>query len=398
MKIHIVKRGETLTKIAKKYNIGLEKLEEINSHIKDGDKITAGTKVKVPTAGVPLKAKESTKEAIPVSDRVEVQPTIPQIFGQSTQPQMIPTPTPPLTQAAPEIPEMPSYEYPPKMTLPEMMGMPQPQMMPPMGQPPMMQPQMMPPMGQPPMMQAQMMPPMGQPPMMQPQMMPPVGQPPMMQAQMMPPMGQPPMMQPQIMPPMGQPPMMQPQMMPSMGQPSMIQPPEFTPEMAGPNMMPPNMVSPGMMGMPFPEMYPPYPQAHSCKPCQETPQYPPTPYPFPGISPYGMNPTMLSPMQMGPFPGPEVEAPYNKNFFTQTHYPNQYHEQLYMTQATEDHDCEQEYMPPSYPGAVSPYMMPSMPQMMHPHHHMHQMYVYPPVGGHGPEMWECKESDESSSC
>lgn len=67
MKIHIVKRGETLARIAKKYQVPLEKLREINQHIKHGEKLTPGMKVKVPTAQIRLKPKLVTA----VSDRRE---------------------------------------------------------------------------------------------------------------------------------------------------------------------------------------------------------------------------------------------------------------------------------------------------------------------------------------
>ncbi|RKD23914.1 hypothetical protein BEP19_05665 [Ammoniphilus oxalaticus] len=67
MRIHIVKRGETLAKIAKRYNVPLERLREINQHLKDPEKLTAGAKVKVPTAGIRLK----TKQVVPVSKQAK---------------------------------------------------------------------------------------------------------------------------------------------------------------------------------------------------------------------------------------------------------------------------------------------------------------------------------------
>ncbi|WP_368784382.1 SafA/ExsA family spore coat assembly protein, partial [Acinetobacter baumannii] len=54
MKIHIVKKGDTLWKIAQKYNIDFETLKNANTHIKNPDKIVPGMKVKIPTSGVPL--------------------------------------------------------------------------------------------------------------------------------------------------------------------------------------------------------------------------------------------------------------------------------------------------------------------------------------------------------
>jgi morphogenetic protein associated with SpoVID len=55
VKIHIVKKGETLHDIANKYNVDLEKLIELNaSAIPDPDQIQPGQKVKIPSAPVPL--------------------------------------------------------------------------------------------------------------------------------------------------------------------------------------------------------------------------------------------------------------------------------------------------------------------------------------------------------
>ncbi|WP_051330752.1 SafA/ExsA family spore coat assembly protein [Aneurinibacillus terranovensis] len=55
MKIHIVKRGDTLWKIAKRYGVDFKTLLEANTHIKNPDKIMPGMKVKVPTEGVNIK-------------------------------------------------------------------------------------------------------------------------------------------------------------------------------------------------------------------------------------------------------------------------------------------------------------------------------------------------------
>ncbi|WP_245954647.1 LysM peptidoglycan-binding domain-containing protein [Paenibacillus flagellatus] len=54
MKIHLVKKGETLFHIAKKYGIELQKLISFNTQIADPDQIDVGTKVKIPSAPVPV--------------------------------------------------------------------------------------------------------------------------------------------------------------------------------------------------------------------------------------------------------------------------------------------------------------------------------------------------------
>lgn len=62
MKIHIVQQGDTLWKLAKKYNVDFEQLKAVNSHLSNPDVIMPGMKIKIPTAGVPVK-KEAVKEA-----------------------------------------------------------------------------------------------------------------------------------------------------------------------------------------------------------------------------------------------------------------------------------------------------------------------------------------------
>ncbi|MDF2715354.1 MAG: LysM peptidoglycan-binding protein [Paenibacillus sp.] len=51
MKIHLVKKGETLFNIAKKYGIELQKLITFNSQLADPDQIDVGMKIKIPSSG-----------------------------------------------------------------------------------------------------------------------------------------------------------------------------------------------------------------------------------------------------------------------------------------------------------------------------------------------------------
>ncbi|NRD75973.1 SafA/ExsA family spore coat assembly protein [Bacillus sp. BRMEA1] len=51
MKIHIVQKGDTLWKIAKKYGVNFEELKKLNSQLSNPDMIMPGMKIKVPTAG-----------------------------------------------------------------------------------------------------------------------------------------------------------------------------------------------------------------------------------------------------------------------------------------------------------------------------------------------------------
>ncbi|GAB7386533.1 hypothetical protein BSNK01_03680 [Bacillaceae bacterium] len=71
MKIHIVQKGETLWNIAKKYNVPLETLQEVNPHIKNPEKILAGMKIKIPTKKVPLKGKKEAPKAAALLDSMQ---------------------------------------------------------------------------------------------------------------------------------------------------------------------------------------------------------------------------------------------------------------------------------------------------------------------------------------
>ncbi|AZK46514.1 LysM peptidoglycan-binding domain-containing protein [Paenibacillus lentus] len=54
MKIHIVKKGDTLFDLSKKYNVPLQKLIEANPQISNPDQLGVGMKVKIPTTAVPV--------------------------------------------------------------------------------------------------------------------------------------------------------------------------------------------------------------------------------------------------------------------------------------------------------------------------------------------------------
>jgi morphogenetic protein associated with SpoVID len=62
VKIHIVQKGDTLWKIAEKYGVDFEQLKKINGHLSDPNMIMPGMKIKVPTAGVPVKKEAPKKE------------------------------------------------------------------------------------------------------------------------------------------------------------------------------------------------------------------------------------------------------------------------------------------------------------------------------------------------
>ncbi|WP_071395893.1 SafA/ExsA family spore coat assembly protein [Bacillus tuaregi] len=60
MKIHIVQKGDTLWKIAKKYGVDFEELKKMNSQLSNPDMIMPGMKIKVPTSGGNIKKEAPT--------------------------------------------------------------------------------------------------------------------------------------------------------------------------------------------------------------------------------------------------------------------------------------------------------------------------------------------------
>ena len=64
MKIHIVQKGDTLWKLAKKYGVQFEELKKLNSQLSNPDMIMPGMKIKVPSAAtghLSSASKSSTK-------------------------------------------------------------------------------------------------------------------------------------------------------------------------------------------------------------------------------------------------------------------------------------------------------------------------------------------------
>ena len=345
MKIHIVKRGETLAKIAKRYNLSLQKLQEVNGHIKDIEKIAAGTKVKVPTASVPLRKR--AQQTIPVVNRTES--VVEELESQEYSRDQI-------SNFSADVEDLDQSVS----NYSSVYGMDQARMVPPMPNYGATAPGMMPPPPMPPT--------------------------------------------------------------PSFAAAS---PYAAEQEMTAARAYQPSMypggyssdVTPSGYFYPYPGVPVSGPMTSGCD-CNAGPGLPysmgpmspnnpmvspmgPMNNPINMMSPYGMpdmsmQPTAVSPYSGGMpmYPEHEMHNKHDKKFFTQAHYPSPYHEQLYYTYAEKGEDCGQEYMPPSHPGMVSPYMMPPMPPYMNMpgYHHMpHNMYPY------GTGSCGCEE-EESSSC
>ncbi len=64
MKIHIVRSGETLLDIAQKYNITLDRLQEMNPGLNTSEILSLGVKVRVPTGKIALGVSKNDKENI----------------------------------------------------------------------------------------------------------------------------------------------------------------------------------------------------------------------------------------------------------------------------------------------------------------------------------------------
>ncbi|EJQ85346.1 spore coat assembly protein exsA, partial [Bacillus toyonensis] len=73
MKIHIVQKGDTLWKIAKKYGVDFDTLKKTNTQLSNPDLIMPGMKIKVPSNGVHVKQQAGAGSAPPKQYVKEVQ-------------------------------------------------------------------------------------------------------------------------------------------------------------------------------------------------------------------------------------------------------------------------------------------------------------------------------------
>lgn len=84
MKIHIIRPGDTISKIVQKYNIPLERLREANPHITNLDKLEVGEKVCIPTGKIPVAPKsEEMEEVMPTKN--EETSVIEEMDGEETE-------------------------------------------------------------------------------------------------------------------------------------------------------------------------------------------------------------------------------------------------------------------------------------------------------------------------
>jgi morphogenetic protein associated with SpoVID len=112
VKIHIVQKGDTLWKIAKKYGVNFEELKQMNNQLSNPDMIMPGMKIKVPTTGGTIKKEAplgtqakinyGTKKEMPIAQ----QPLI------KEQPKTLPIKEAPLQMPIKEAPILPIKEAP----------------------------------------------------------------------------------------------------------------------------------------------------------------------------------------------------------------------------------------------------------------------------------------------
>ncbi|MBD1371750.1 LysM peptidoglycan-binding domain-containing protein [Hazenella sp. IB182357] len=78
MKIHIARSGDTISEVALKYKMPVERLLEANPHIEDHDQLESGTKIRVPTGKVSIAPSEPTHTYL--EPDVEEESKVPETF------------------------------------------------------------------------------------------------------------------------------------------------------------------------------------------------------------------------------------------------------------------------------------------------------------------------------
>jgi morphogenetic protein associated with SpoVID len=127
VKIHVVQSGETLSKIAQRYNVELDKIKELNTHLANPENIMPGMKIKIPSVSKPVKketvqtraeklaSEKAKKEAVhPYIDQSpKAKPVVSEDESEMLEKQMLPLTQPIMEMPkAPPIPELPVQEAP----------------------------------------------------------------------------------------------------------------------------------------------------------------------------------------------------------------------------------------------------------------------------------------------
>ncbi|MEO2074599.1 MAG: SafA/ExsA family spore coat assembly protein [Bacillus sp. (in: firmicutes)] len=125
MKIHIVQKGDTLWKIAKKYGVNFEELKKLNSQLSNPDMIMPGMKIKVPTTGgsikkeAPMGTKPETTINLGVKKEMPFtkEKPVPKPIVEAPIVKEAPKKEMPIVKEKPIVKEAPKVPYTPKMPL-----------------------------------------------------------------------------------------------------------------------------------------------------------------------------------------------------------------------------------------------------------------------------------------
>ncbi|WP_462412361.1 SafA/ExsA family spore coat assembly protein [Neobacillus sp. Marseille-QA0830] len=123
MKIHIVQKGDTLWKIAKKYGVNFEELKKLNSQLSNPDMIMPGMKIKVPTTGGTIKKEGpvshlGVKKEFPLKEQPIKEMPVPkkEVPIKEVPIKEVPVKEVPIAKEQPVV-EAPKVPYTPKMPL-----------------------------------------------------------------------------------------------------------------------------------------------------------------------------------------------------------------------------------------------------------------------------------------
>ncbi len=134
VKIHVVQSGDTLAKIAQKYDVDVDKIKEFNKQLANPDNIVVGMKIKIPTVLKPVKMerkegqmpiqkeakkqvqhpyKDLSPQAKPVVEEDEITPMEKQLKPYTKEAPKVEQPkaVAPAVDQQPSIPSMPHIEY-----------------------------------------------------------------------------------------------------------------------------------------------------------------------------------------------------------------------------------------------------------------------------------------------
>jgi morphogenetic protein associated with SpoVID len=109
LKIHIVQKGDTLWKIAKKYGVDFEQLKGMNTQLSNPDLIMPGMKIKVPSGNVAVKKEAPIKKEMPKAEHPFAKEKPKEVLGVEDT-----APKEPITEkpSKPYIPPVPNVQHP----------------------------------------------------------------------------------------------------------------------------------------------------------------------------------------------------------------------------------------------------------------------------------------------